>query len=171
MKPRHIPAVALMAVAALLVAGSGAGARAIAPPQVGAGSAARVEVDPLLLQQLAKSKTGSVAAVITARNRKHIRVIKRLGIKGASLRVLPMILTKNLTQAQLAKLRSSPYVRSVWANTRYRLAMEDSTWITRARYAWEKNNSNNGLPGLDTTGKGIHIAVIDTGADAAHEVL
>src|SRR5918999_2406679 len=172
MKSRHVPAVVLIAVAALLVSGAGAGAETVAVQKVEAGPNTRpVKVDPLLLQQLAKSKTGSAPAVITTWNRQQLRAIKRLGITGASLRALPMILTKNLTRAQLAKLRRSPYVRSVWANTKYRVAMEDSTWITRARYAWEKANSNNGLPGLDTTGKGIHIAVIDTGVDAAHEDL
>ena len=172
MKPRYASAVALMAMAALLVSGAGAGAGTTAADKVAAGSAARaVKVDPLLLQQLAKSKSGRVAAVITVRHRQHLRAVKRLGIRGASLRALPMLLTQNLTGAQLAKLRRSPHVRSVWANTQYRIQMEDSTWITRARYAWEKANSNNGLPGLDTTGKGIHIAVIDTGVDAAHDDL
>jgi subtilisin family serine protease len=154
----------------LLVLSAGAGAKSAAGAKATADSwATAVTVDPLLVKQL--ERNGRAAAVVTVRHRQALRAVNRLGIRGTSLRTLPMILTKALTRAQLAKLRRSPFVRSVWANTEYRLAMEDSTWITRARYAWEKSNSNNGLPGLDTTGKGIHIAVIDTGADAAHDDL
>ena len=156
-----------VAVSMSLAAGAGGAATtvdraAVAPTAV---------VDAELVRQLERSPSGRVAAVVTARSRADLPKLRRLGVTGVALRTLPMILTTELTRARLAELRRSPYVLSVWANSRHRVTMEDSTWITRARYAWEKDNANNGLPGLDTTGKGIHIAVIDTGVDAAHEDL
>lgn len=148
-----------------LAAGAGGAATTVDRPAI----PATAVVDPELVRQLERSPSGRVEAVVTARSRADLPKLRRLGVTGVVLRSLPMILTAELTRARLAELRRSPYVLSVWANSRYRVTMEDSTWITRARYAWEKSNSNNGLPGLDTTGKGIHIAVIDTGVDAAHD--
>jgi subtilisin family serine protease len=131
----------------------------------------RVSVDPLLRRQLARSASGRVAAVVTTWNRAGLRAAKRLGIRGTMLRQLPMILTGSLTARQLRLLEQSNVVRSVWANRRYPILMEDTTWLTRARYTWEKANKDGGLPGLDVTGKDIHIAVIDTGVDVMHEDL
>lgn len=161
--------VRLLAGLVVLVAVSGAPGAAGAETALDRSARPAPVVDPALVRQFEQSRTGRVPAVVTVRQRGDLAKLRRLGISGVTLRALPMLLTRELTAAQLAELRRAPYVRSVWANSRHRVTMEDSTWITRARYAWEKSNSSGGLPGLDTTGKGIHIAVIDTGVDAAHD--
>lgn len=135
---------------------------------IGAGTASaqtsRVTVDPELRARLARSETGRVAAVVTTWDRSGLRAVARLGVEGATLRALPMVLTRSLTAGQLRRLERSPAVRSVYANSRYETYMEDTTWITKARYVWEPPSG-----GLGVTGKDVHLAVIDTGADGQHE--
>jgi subtilisin family serine protease len=168
MKSRHVLAVVVAIVAALLVLGAAAGAggtqRSASAATATKGAA---KVDPVLLRQVAR-REGKVAAVVTAWHRAHLDKIKRLGIGGTKLRALPMILTR-IDRAQLAKLRRSPLVRSVWANRYYRTQMEDTTWTTRARYTWPHGNKDGGLPGLGVTGEGIELAIIDTGIDGGHD--
>ena len=163
-----LPVLGAVVLIAAAMAGSGSSATLSGPFAIGP----RVEVEAALVKQLAASKTGKVDAVITAHSEADIAAIRRLGVKGAALRTVPILLTESLTRTQLAKLRRSPHVRGVWANGRNKPLMEDTTWITRARYAWEPNNRDNGLPPLGDhgfTGRGIHLAVIDTGVDGAHE--
>jgi serine protease AprX len=124
-------------------------------------------VHPALLDQLQANPTGGVQAVITAWNSDALGDVTSI-VQGTKLRTLPMVLTKTLTLAQLEQLRGSPAVRSVWPNEKFDLQMEDSTWITKARYVWASS-----LPGgpqaFGVTGMGVELAVIDTGADANHE--
>ncbi|HEX2069562.1 MAG TPA: S8 family serine peptidase [Actinomycetota bacterium] len=131
----------------------------------------KVRVEPALVRLLGESDTGKVEAVITTWTQEDLPKVSALGITGTPLRTMPIFLTNTLTSAQLAKLRRSPAVQGVWANQKYPVQMEDTTWITRARYAWEPTNKDNGLPplgGHGVTGAGIHVAVIDTGADGLH---
>jgi serine protease AprX len=152
----------------LVLAGAGTGA-VDQPPRLSSDSPPGVAVDPLLVRQLASSRTGTVEAVVTAWDPGGLDAIDRLGIRGTRLQALPMILTRSLTRAQLDALQASPVVRSVWANRKFRLQMEDTTWITRARYTWSQSSQPGGLAGLGITGRNVHVAVIDTGADGGHE--
>ena len=134
---------------------------------------ATAKLDGLLVRQLKKSKSGKVAAVVTTWNRGDLKKVERLGVRGKKLSVLPMMLARSLTAKQLAKLKQAPFVRSVWANRKYQTRMEDTTWLTRARYAWEgrdvstANGSLGGIPAI--TGQGVELAEIDTGIDGKHE--
>ena len=47
--------------------------------------------------------------------------------------------------------------------------MEDSTWITKARYVWSPSTPSGGPRGYGVTGAGIELAMIDTGFDGLHE--
>ena len=47
--------------------------------------------------------------------------------------------------------------------------MEDTTWITKARYVWANSPSSGPLRGYGITGQGIELAMIDTGFDGLHE--
>ena len=125
-------------------------------------------IDSRLLDQLAQNPNGEVAAVVTAWNRAELAGIDEV-VEGTTLRVLPMVLTQSLTRAELESLADMPGVRSVYANRQYRTFMEDSTWITRARYVWGTSNGSGGLAGFGVTGQGVEIAVIDTGIDGMHE--
>ena len=156
-----LPAAAL-AVALLALSSAGTAAS-------GSGSVRSVAVDAALEAQLAGNPTDGVDAVVTAWNPAGLDAVEDLGITGTRLRTLPMILATGVTAADLDALSASPHVRSVWANTRHRILMEDSTWITRARYVWASSNGSGGLQGYGVTGRGVEIAEIDTGVDAGHE--
>ena len=147
-------------VAALLVG-------AASPAGGDGGSVRETVVDAQLLDQLANNPTGGVAATITTWNRDDLGTIQGL-VGGTQLRTLPMVLTKTLTLAQLQQLQAMPAVRSVYPNRRYEIEMEDTTWITKARYVWA-SSSSGGPQAFGVTGKGVELAVIDTGADANHE--
>jgi serine protease AprX len=132
-------------------------------------------VDRALVKQLAKNPTRGVKAIVTAWSREGLDDIQKLGVTGTKLKVLPMILTPALTKAQIDKLKASPAVRSVWANTKYDVLMEDTTWITRARYVWGSSTPAGSpqppeaLRPFGVTGEGVELAVIDTGFDGMHE--
>ena len=150
----------------VLAAGVMAGAMTAAGPRaaLGAGHRPPAVVSPQLREQLATRDT--VKVVITAWRHQDLEAIKAMGIQGASLRRLPMILARGVTVNQLARLQRSPLVRSLWHNEKHDLLMEDTTWITQARYAWGPplGHSHAGW-----TGDGVDIAVIDTGIDGLHE--
>ncbi len=122
-------------------------------------------IDPALERQFEKDPSGEVEAVVTAWTRGGLDQIEQLGVTGVRLKVLPMILTDSLTRDQLESLSRSAAVRSVFANREERLLMEDTTWLVRARYAWQAADKG----GLGVTGEGVELAVIDTGGDGSHE--
>jgi serine protease AprX len=125
-------------------------------------------INQKLVGQLLANPSG-VTAIVSTWNRDGLDEVSKLGVTGTKLKVLPMLITSSLTMAQLDRLTSSPAVRSVWPEEKYKTTMEDTTWITKARYAWATSNGQGGLPGLGSTGRGIELAVIDTGIDGLHE--
>jgi subtilisin family serine protease len=127
------------------------------------------EVHPTLLEQLQANPTGGVTAVVTAWDRSGLDEIKQAGVDGITLKVLPMVITASLTSEQLEKIESSPAVRSIWPEEKFQVQMEDTTWITKARYVWASSPSSGPLKGYGVTGKGIELAMIDTGFDGLHE--
>jgi serine protease AprX len=152
---------ALACVAGVIVAGTGAGAASDST------DLRAVKVSPALLEQLQANPTGGVAATVTAWSRDELDAIQNVS-GGAKLRALPMVLTRTLTLAQLERLQGMSGVRSVYPNRRYKLQMEDTTWITKARYVWA-TSSSGGPQGFGVTGKNVELAVIDTGFDGKHE--
>ena len=106
----------------------------------------------------------TVEAVVTTWTYDEIADVRALGIQGTQLHVLPMLLVPELTREQLDELAQSPAVRSVYPNRRYQVSMEDSTWITGARYVWGPSAQGD----LNVTGAGVQIAEIDTGIDGRH---
>jgi serine protease AprX len=163
---RRIARRAAVAVAllGLLVAMAGAGGAAYADES---GSLRTVTVHPALEAQLQANPAGGVDATITAWNRSELNAIHAV-TGGTKLRVLPMVLTKTLTLAQVNQLETMAGVRSIYPNRRYRVQMEDTTWITKARYVWA-TSSGGGPQAFGVTGQGVELAVIDTGIDGMHE--
>jgi serine protease AprX len=134
-----------------------------------AGATASVVVDPALAAQLAAAPKRGVGAIVTTWQAAGLDAVEDVGVEGRRLQTLPMLVTRSLTAEQLRALRRVPAVRSVWAHEKLRLYMEDSTWITKARYVWPSSTAPGGPPGLGITGDGVEIAVIDTGIDGTHE--
>ena len=158
----------LLLLATALGAVSGAAGPASASDPAGAGLRAPT-VDSALVERIAAKPEG-VTAIVTAWGRDGLDDIEKAGVTGTKLRVLPMIITHSLTQSQLDKLRASPAVRSVWGERKYETFMEDSTWITKARYVWQSSTSGPASHrGFGVTGRGVELALIDTGFDGGHE--
>jgi len=113
-------------------------------------------IDDALVAQLASASAAD--AVITTWSRAELGIVDSLGIAATKLRYLPMAFA-TITSAQLDALRAAPEVRSVWSNEAMSIQMAESTWITKARETWST---------MGVTGKGIELAVIDTGIDGLH---
>ena len=111
-----------------------------------------------LVNQVAANPTGGVIAIVTTWNRDGLGDVAALGVHRHEAETLPMLITTSLTKAQLERLATSPAVRSVWPEERYELLMEDSTWITKARYVWSSTTLPGGPRGYGITGAGIELA-------------
>jgi subtilisin family serine protease len=159
---------ALLSVATVLSLTSGAAVSSASGEEAG-GSPRTVTIDAKLTEQLAANPTGGVTAIVTAWGRDGLRDVEALGVTGTKLRVLPMIITTTLTKAQLDQLATSPAVRSVWAEHEWQIYMEDTTWITKARYVWGTQGGPDTQRGFGVTGRGVELAMIDTGFDGGHE--
>lgn len=156
---------ALLGLAAVAAMMGGGAARATETTAV-----RTVRVDDALLNRLEANPSGGVTAIVTTWNRDGLGAVEAAGVRGLRLKVLPMIITSALTKAQLSSLEAMPEVRSVWGQQEYELYMEDSTWITKARYVWSTNTSAPDTHrGFNITGRGTELAVIDTGFDGKHE--
>jgi uncharacterized repeat protein (TIGR01451 family) len=159
---RLLSALVLPVLAASLLLGAGP----LASQSVQAAGPSRPTVvsDEL---RAALAKRANVAAVVTVHRREDLAAIRRLGIRGGTLRVLPMMLVPSLNAGQLRALEASGLVRSVFPKRSYPVRMEDSSWIVGARYVWGPSRPTRF--GAGYTGKGVDIAVIDTGIDGKHE--
>jgi serine protease AprX len=157
-----------LAAAALLAGATGAAATATADP---AETAERrtPTVNQTLVARLKANRGRGVTAIVTTWSRAGLSAVTALGVRGTTLKSLPMLITPSLTLAQLRRLERSPAVRSIWPQQTYRVFMEDSTWITKARYVWSTSTSAGGPKGYGVTGAGIELAMIDTGFDGLHE--
>ena len=156
---------ALFAIAAVAAMLGGAAARA-----TDATSVRTVRVDDVLANRLAANPTGGITAIVTTYNREGLAAVEAAGVRGTRLKVLPMIITGALTQAQLSTLQGLPEVRSIWGERKWDLYMEDTTWITKARYVWSTSTAGpDTRRGFGITGRGTELAVIDTGFDGKHE--
>jgi subtilisin family serine protease len=165
MKQRRFALVSALAAAASAFLFVGAGVPASESTNLRA-----AVVHDKLLEQVQANPTGGVTAVVTTWGRDGLDDVTKLGVTGLRLKVLPMVITPSLTQAQLEKLQASPAVRSVWPEQKYETYMEDSTWITKARYVWSSSSSGpDSHRGFNVTGAGIELAMIDTGFDGLHE--
>jgi subtilisin family serine protease len=114
-------------------------------------------VDPELEAQLADTETAT--AIVTAHEAAGLEALEEIGLTGARLEALSMLIVEDLTASQLATLRDMGEVRSVWAQEELELHMQESVWMTGARQVWEDHGY---------TGEGVELAVVDTGADGTH---
>ena len=153
------PAVSLVALMSLLAITL---SLVVAPPPAEGVSPAPTlpsvtTVDPELELQLAE--TGSATAIVTTHDGAGLEVLDEVGLAGARLETLGMVIVEDLTGLQLATLREMDEVRSVWAQEELELHMQESVWMTGARQVWED---------YGYTGEGVELAVVDTGADGTH---
>jgi serine protease AprX len=133
-------------------------------------------VDPelaVLLNRLTDDR--NVDAVVVYHhlpNDADISDLQRLGVLGGTrYRVLPMIAV-SATKAQIAAISHLSSVRSIYSNRTFQWNLEPAarnlTGVERVRRNADLTRSNRGLP---LSGRGVTVAVLDTGVDGTHDDL
>lgn len=131
-------------------------------------------IDPDLKAELSAAPLTPQAAIITYESRPGAFELQRLaaaGIKGGVvMNNLPMVLTA-IDRSQLAAVQSQPGVLSVYGNHVYSPYTNVSrTFIgqTALQRDAEVTYANGGVP---VSGKGVGVAIVDTGVDGTHNDL
>jgi serine protease AprX len=126
------------------------------------GAGERPEIDPLLLEKLQIAGLGQpVQAVVTFDHipaAADLAMIEAAGVKTKRFTALPMAAIQG-TKAQIPGLLGLPGLRSVYYNRPLNYFLDESVPLIGADRARDE---------LGYTGKGITIAVIDSGIDATH---
>ena len=132
-------------------------------------------VDPLVRSEIAAR--GSTTVVLTYRQKPGTLALARLNTLGISrgwtFRALPMVVA-NVNAAQLQGLSADAGIRSIYANRVMRPMLDRSPLITGALLAQRDTALRAEMvlrgagTGLPATGRGIGVAVVDTGIDATH---
>ncbi|HWT03905.1 MAG TPA: S8 family serine peptidase [Pyrinomonadaceae bacterium] len=94
--------------------------------------------------------------------------MRTLGITGGTrFRKLPMIIFSALP-SQIAKLSQLPAVRSVWGNRTLQWNAEQTSALTGTGRVYGDADLTRKNRGLAVTGRGVTVAVLDTGLDGTH---
>ncbi|MFL6212902.1 MAG: S8 family serine peptidase [Blastocatellia bacterium] len=137
-----------------------------------ANAAIAAKVDPTLSRQIAQaSPTTQLEVVITyfrMPTTTDLAVLTRLGITtGIRYRMLPIVAVL-ATPAQARSIINLSNVRSVWSNTQYHYYTNQS----RPLIGLQRLQSNSALTrrngGIPYSGKGVGIAIVDSGVDGTH---
>ncbi len=121
-----------------------------------------IEIDPTLRQVLGTAAPGQrVEAVVTFGGYPSmlvLRTVRAMGVQVLSFRSLPMIGVRG-TAAQIRSLIGLPGVRSMYYNRRLDYFLNQSVPLIGANRVWTE---------LGFTGRGVGIAIIDSGIDGTH---
>lgn len=131
-------------------------------------------VDPKLEAALAAAPLKPEAAIITYERRPGATELARLSAAGVSggvvLNELPMVLTL-VNKAQLSAIRAQPGVLSVYGNRIYQPYTNASRGFIGQEALMRDREVTFANGGLPVSGKGVGVALIDTGIDATHRDL
>jgi serine protease AprX len=136
----------------------------IAPPGIAppAPRGSTIEIDPTLRRVLGTAAPGQrVEAVLTFNqypNAIVLQTVRATGVQVLSFRRLPMLGVRG-TPAQIRSLFGLPGVRSIYYNRRLEYFLSQSVPLVGADRVWTE---------LGFTGRGVGIAIIDSGIDATH---
>lgn len=148
--------------ATVLVAGCGGGAtiETDRPPHASGGAGPMV--DPALRSLATReSTTAPLQAVLTLAHvptATDLLAVRALGVTARAFRVLPMVAVLG-TALQLRALAGVPGVRAIHLNRRLAYSLNQSVPFIGADRAWNE---------LGVTGRGVTVAVVDSGIDATH---
>jgi serine protease AprX len=137
-----------------------------------ANTALAAKVDPALNRQIAAARPTDKLEVIVTYFRMptttDVAVLTRLGITtGIRYRMLPIVAVL-ATPAQARSIANLSNVRSMWANTQYHYYMNQARpliGLQRLQTNATLTRRNNGIP---YSGKGVGIAIVDSGVDGTH---
>jgi serine protease AprX len=151
---RRVP---LMTAAVLAVAlfwpGAGVRAQRVNPS---------IQIDPVLLQVLATTASNQAAEAVVTFNQYpgmlDLAAVRATGVQVLEFHTLPMLAVRG-TPAQISNLFALPGVRSIYYNRRLIHFLDESVPLIGA----DRVKTEFGV-----TGKGVGVAIIDTGIDATH---
>jgi serine protease AprX len=159
-----IPAclVRVVVVAAFVLPASPALPQLIPLPLPGGGATRALQIDPLLSSALQSAPPGRpIQAVLTFEAHPTVSdllTIRAAGVKLHAFRTLPMVAVRG-TRLQIQGLFALPGLRSVYLNRRLSYFLDESVPLIGARRVHNE---------LGLTGRGVTVAVIDSGIDATH---
>ncbi|MFC4769283.1 S8 family serine peptidase [Effusibacillus consociatus] len=124
--------------------------------------ASAVEIDPLLTSKLETSASDTVHTAILTYSTKptdlDVQKLKDLGLKTVTFKHLPMVAVQGKKES-IQKTFSLEGLRSVYSDKQLQYLLKDSAPLIGADRVWNE---------LGYTGKGVTVAVIDSGIDATH---
>ncbi|HJU53968.1 MAG TPA: S8 family serine peptidase, partial [Pyrinomonadaceae bacterium] len=129
-------------------------------------------LDPELALLLNKvTNDSSINAVVTFHHYPtdaDLASMRTLGITGGTrFRKLPMIIFSAFP-SQIIKLSQLPSVRSVWGNRTLQWNAEQTSALTGTGRVYADADLTRKNRGLPVTGRGVTVAVLDTGLDGTH---
>jgi serine protease AprX len=160
----RIPAylVRVVAIAALVLLATPASSQLIPMPLPGGGPALAAAIDPVLASVLRSAKAGQPIQAIITLDRyptaADLLAIQAAGVQVRPFRALPMVAVRGTSQ-QIQSLPALPGLRSIYFNRQLTYALDESVPLIGADRVWTE---------LGHTGRGVTVAVIDSGIDATH---
>ena len=112
------------------------------------------------LEESAKGSTQRLATVQKAGVRAAVE--ERAGVVRDSVELVLNALIVDIDEARWGELEALPGVRRVYRDRKLRLDMDRAADLVKARDAWRT------VGGDDQAGKGIKIAIVDTGIEVSH---
>src|SRR5690349_687592 len=133
---------------------------------------AAAKVDPALSRQIAQAgPTVQLEVVVTyfrMPTTTDLAVLTRLGITtGIRYRMLPIVAVL-ATPAQARALVNLSNVRSVWGNTQYHYYTNQSRPLIGLQRLQQNSALTRRNGGIPYSGKGVGIAIVDSGVDGTH---
>ena len=129
---------------------------------------AKIVVNSVFNQKIVQYKDKLLSAHKTAKE----DILKLLGSDEASEKIFSRSFTglfngmsiKNVPDDVVEKIRNLPYVKSIAPNRKISACLHESVPIIGADDVWQLHDEN----GNSITGKGVKIAIMDTGVDYTH---
>jgi serine protease AprX len=151
-----------VAIAILVLHAGLASAQRIPMPLPGGNPVLKPEIDPTLSSLLQSAGLSQlIEAVVTLDHyptTTDVLAAKSYGVEVRPFHALPMVAVRGISQ-QIRSLLALPGLRSIYVNRRLSYFLNQSVPLIGTDRVWNE---------LGYTGKGVTIAVIDSGIDATH---